>query len=82
MTVSRHDKAYGLNVPKASMEMLDTGVIYKTTAKGGTCNFGEVFATDGSIAALKLKVLAVDMRLLPQLQRCPHPQPVALGLIT
>ena len=58
-------KAYGLNVPKANIKMLDTGVIYKTTAKGDTCNFGEVFATDGRIAALKLKVLADDKRFFP-----------------
>jgi osmoprotectant transport system substrate-binding protein len=58
-------KAYGLNVPKANVKMLDTGVIYKTTAQGGTCNFGEVFATDGRIAALKLKVLDDDKRFFP-----------------
>ncbi|NMM34090.1 MAG: glycine betaine ABC transporter substrate-binding protein [Phycicoccus sp.] len=58
-------KAYGLNVPKSNIKMLDTGVIYKTTAQGGTCNFGEVFATDGRIAALKLKVLADDKHFFP-----------------
>jgi osmoprotectant transport system substrate-binding protein len=58
-------KAYGLNVPKGNVKMLDTGVIYKTTAQGGTCNFGEVFATDGRIAALKLKVLDDDKRFFP-----------------
>ena len=58
-------KAYGLNLPKSNIKLLDTGVIYKTTAKGGTCNFGEVFATDGRIAALKLKVLADDKHFFP-----------------
>jgi osmoprotectant transport system substrate-binding protein len=58
-------KAYGLTVPKADVKMLDTGVIYKTTAQGGTCNFGEVFATDGRISALKLKVLTDDKQFFP-----------------
>ncbi len=45
--------------------MLDTGVIYNETAKGETCNFGEVFATDGRIAALDLKVLTDDKHFFP-----------------
>ena len=58
-------KAYGIDVPKSNVKMLDTGVIYNTTAKGGTCSFGEVFATDGRIAALKLTVLADDKHFFP-----------------
>lgn len=58
-------KAYGITVPGGGVKMLDTGVIYQTTAKGGTCNFGEVFATDGRIAALKLKVLDDDKHFFP-----------------
>ena len=58
-------KAYGITVPPANVKMLDTGVIYKTTAQGGTCNFGEVFATDGRIAALKLQVLDDDKHFFP-----------------
>lgn len=58
-------KAYGINVPKSGIKMLDTGVIYQTTAKGGTCNFGEVFATDGRISALKLTVLEDDKHFFP-----------------
>ncbi len=59
-------KAYGITVPKSNVKLLDTGVIYKTTAKGGTCNFGEeVFATDGRIKALGLKVLEDDKHFFP-----------------
>ncbi len=58
-------KAYGINVPKGNIKMLDTGVIYTQTAKGGTCNFGEVFATDGRIAALKMTVLTDDKHFFP-----------------
>jgi osmoprotectant transport system substrate-binding protein len=58
-------KAYGLTAGKDQTKMLDTGVIYTETAKGGTCNFGEVFATDGRISALKLTVLKDDKNFFP-----------------
>ena len=58
-------KAYGLTAGKDQIKMLDTGVIYTETAKGGTCNFGEVFATDGRISALKLTVLKDDKHFFP-----------------
>src|SRR5690606_39482634 len=41
--------AYGL---ADNITMLDTGVIYTATEKGDDCTFGEVFQTDGRIAAL------------------------------
>lgn len=58
-------KAYGLTAGKDQIKMLDTGVIYTETGKGGTCNFGEVFATDGRISALKLTVLKDDKNFFP-----------------
>jgi len=58
-------KAYGITAPKSNVKMLDTGVIYNETAKGQTCNFGEVFATDGRISALKLTVLDDDKHFFP-----------------
>lgn len=58
-------KAYGLTAGKDQIKMLDTGVIYTETAKGSTCNFGEVFATDGRISALKLTVLKDDKNFFP-----------------
>lgn len=57
--------AYGITVPKANIKMLETGVIYSETAKGKTCNFGEVFATDGRIAPLGLTVLTDDKNFFP-----------------
>jgi osmoprotectant transport system substrate-binding protein len=48
--------------------MLDTGVIYTATQKGDDCNFGEVFATDGRIAALDLTVLEDDKAFFPVYQ--------------
>jgi osmoprotectant transport system substrate-binding protein len=57
--------AYGINVPKSNIKMLETGVIYSETAKGSTCNFGEVFATDGRITPLGLVVLADSKNFFP-----------------
>ena len=58
-------KAYGIPAVDGNVKMLDTGVIYTETAKGSTCNFGEVFATDGRIAGLKLTALEDDKHFFP-----------------
>jgi osmoprotectant transport system substrate-binding protein len=64
-------KAYGMNVPPSNVKLLDTGVIYNETAKGGACNFGEVFATDGRIKAQNLTVLTDDKHFFPVYQGAP-----------
>ncbi|MGW3349796.1 glycine betaine ABC transporter substrate-binding protein [Nonomuraea rubra] len=58
-------KAYDLAIPKNQVNLLDTGVVYTETDKGQTCNFGEVFTTDGRIAALGLTVLEDDRKFFP-----------------
>ncbi|MEV0390267.1 glycine betaine ABC transporter substrate-binding protein [Nonomuraea sp. NPDC050643] len=58
-------KAYGMSLPKNRVSLLDTGVVYTETDKGQTCNFGEVFTTDGRIAALGLTVLEDDKKFFP-----------------
>jgi len=58
-------KAYGITSPTSSQKLMDTGVIYTETQKGKACNFGEVFATDGRIAGLKLRVLSDDKHFFP-----------------
>jgi osmoprotectant transport system substrate-binding protein len=58
-------KAYDMNVPPGNVKQLDTGVIYTETAKGTTCNFGEVFTTDGRIPAKHLQVLEDDKHFFP-----------------
>ena len=58
-------KAYGMNVPAGNVKQLDTGVIYTETAKGKTCNFGEVFTTDGRIQSKNLTVMQDDKRFFP-----------------
>jgi osmoprotectant transport system substrate-binding protein len=63
-------RTYGITLPPENVKLLDTGVIYTETDKG-SCNFGEVFATDGRIAALGLTVLEDDKRFFPVYQGAP-----------
>lgn len=60
-------KDYGFlsKVGSSQIKILDTGLVYSQLAKGGVCNFGEVFTTDGRIAALNLKVLQDDKSFFP-----------------
>ncbi|GII21624.1 glycine betaine ABC transporter substrate-binding protein [Planosporangium mesophilum] len=58
-------KAYGLNAPPSSIRTVDTGVVYTETKKGTSCNFGEVFTTDGRISNLKLVPLEDDRKFFP-----------------
>ncbi len=55
-------KAYGISGGK--VKSLGTGVVYTQTSKG-SCDFGEVFTTDGRIGALKLKTLEDDKAFFP-----------------
>lgn len=55
-------KVYGINGGK--LKSLGTGVIYTQTDKGG-CDFGEIFTTDGRLAALGLTVLEDDKSYFP-----------------
>ncbi|MGC1213784.1 MAG: glycine betaine ABC transporter substrate-binding protein [Micromonospora sp.] len=58
-------KAYGMDVPAANVKLVDTGVVYTETKKGESCNFGEVFTTDGRISNLNLRVLEDDRKFFP-----------------
>jgi osmoprotectant transport system substrate-binding protein len=58
-------KAYGMSVPAANIKTVDTGVVYTETQKGQSCNFGEVFTTDGRISNLKLVPLEDDKAFFP-----------------
>jgi osmoprotectant transport system substrate-binding protein len=55
-------KAYGIS--GGSVKSLGTGVIYKQTGNG-TCDFGEIFTTDGRIKANHLTVLQDDKQFFP-----------------
>ncbi|NHA68980.1 glycine betaine ABC transporter substrate-binding protein [Phycicoccus flavus] len=50
------EKATKYKVPQSQIKILDTGLIYTETAKG-SCDFGEVFTTDGRITALNLELV-------------------------
>jgi len=52
--------AYGFDPARAQTPILQVGIIYQATADGDQCDFGEVFTTDGRIAALDLVVLEDD----------------------
>ncbi|GAB3240738.1 glycine betaine ABC transporter substrate-binding protein [Kineosporia babensis] len=58
-------EAYGIRVDQDKVKTLEGEVISSEVAKGQTCTFGEVFATDGRISALGLKVLTDDRYLFP-----------------
>ena len=58
-------KTYGFSLPSTSEHLLDTAVVYTELGKGGTCNFGEVFTTDGRVASLKLNVVQDDKKFFP-----------------
>lgn len=67
---------YGLSlgtadgVPTTNVTILDIGAVYEATARG-VCNFGEVFATDGRIVSLGLKVLDDDKGFFPAYNVAP-----------
>jgi osmoprotectant transport system substrate-binding protein len=59
--------AYGF--PTTEVKTFGTGAIYAGIANG-TCNFGEIFTTDGRIAGLNLRVLEDDRKFFPQYNIC------------
>ncbi|MGB7820004.1 MAG: glycine betaine ABC transporter substrate-binding protein [Ornithinibacter sp.] len=50
------EEATGYEVPQSQINILDTGLIYTETSSG-SCDFGEVFTTDGRITALNLDLV-------------------------
>lgn len=59
------EKTYGFKLPDAQQKLLDTAVVYTELDKGGTCNFGEVFETDGRVAKMELVLLKDDKQFFP-----------------
>ena len=70
---SRQDGLPGVkaayNFPTTEVKTFGTGAIYASIANG-TCNFGEIFTTDGRIAGLNLAVLQDDKKFFPQYNVC------------
>ncbi|HYZ04773.1 MAG TPA: glycine betaine ABC transporter substrate-binding protein [Rubrobacter sp.] len=59
------EKAYDFEFPNENIVKIDEGLIYQQVDKGKQCNFGEVFQTDGRIAALDLKLIEDDESFFP-----------------
>jgi osmoprotectant transport system substrate-binding protein len=59
------EETYGFKFPRDNLIKIDEGLIYQATDKGDRCNFGEVFQTDGRIAALDLKLIEDDKSFFP-----------------
>jgi len=60
------EKTYGFKFPEDGIIKIDEGIIYTEVDKGGKCNFGEVFITDGRIAANDLTVIEDDKSFFPK----------------
>ncbi|MDN5794418.1 MAG: glycine/betaine ABC transporter substrate-binding protein [Intrasporangium sp.] len=54
------EKAYGFTLPKQYVSEVDLGIIFTQVPSGDRCKFGEVFSTDGRIAANDMLVLEDD----------------------
>ncbi len=54
------EETYEFDLPDAQTAELAAGAIYNAMDKGDPCVFGEVFATDGRVEALGLRVLEDD----------------------
>jgi osmoprotectant transport system substrate-binding protein len=65
------EETYGYTFPSDNVTTLDTGVVYSATDEGDPCNFGEIFTTDGRIAALDLTVLEDDEGFFPLYNASP-----------
>jgi osmoprotectant transport system substrate-binding protein len=57
---------YGMQVPDGGVTQLSQDAVYGETAKGKTCTFGEVFATDAAIRTMGLTVLKDDRSVFPR----------------
>jgi osmoprotectant transport system substrate-binding protein len=66
------EEAYDFEVPEDNVTVLDTGVVYSAMDARDPCNFGEVFTTDGRIAALDLTVLEDDQGFFPLYNATPN----------
>jgi osmoprotectant transport system substrate-binding protein len=75
--ISRQDglagarETYGFEVAGDNLKTFGLGTIYSIVASGNTCNFGEVFTTDGRVLTLDLAVLEDDKKTFPQYNAAP-----------
>ena len=62
---------YGMDIPSGNIKKFGVGVVYTELDKGESCNFGEVFTTDGRVATLGLTVLEDDKAFFPLYNAVP-----------
>lgn len=65
------EEHYGGEILDGNVTALDAGVVYGAVADRDPCNFGEVYTTDGRIAALELVVLEDDRSFFPFYNAAP-----------
>lgn len=58
-------RAYDFEAPEGNISVVGDSVVYNQVADGDRCNFGSVFATDGRIESLDLRVLEDDQNFFP-----------------
>lgn len=66
------EKAYGMRIRASNVRTMDPGIVYTTVAAGKSCLLGDVYSTDGRIAALKLKVLSDNKHFFPNYNAAPE----------
>lgn len=65
-------EAYNLQeLPQENISTVGEAIIYTELRDGGTCNVGEVFATDARISAFDLTVLEDDLSFFPIYNAAP-----------
>lgn len=54
-------RTYGFQFPDGALSTLEIDAVYPALAAGRPCRFGEVFATDGRLNALRINTLVDDL---------------------
>lgn len=57
-------------IPESNISIMDTGTVYQATYDG-SCNFGEIYMTDGRIQSLNLVPLEDDRHFFPAYNAAP-----------
>lgn len=66
------EREYGFKFPDDQVSLVGDAVVYNQVAQGERCNFGSVFATDGRIEGLDLRVLEDDKSFFPFFNPAPN----------
>lgn len=59
------NEAYGMTWEEDNVSLVEAGVVYTQAAEAETCNFGEIYSTDGRVKSLNLRVLEDDKHFFP-----------------